>query len=544
LPRRFHALVADRVAMLSPGARHLLEVASLLDRWFAVDPLAGVLGQSPSGLLPVLDEALSAGVLHARGPHLGFWCGLGRRAVAETIPEPVRNALLRQIGTARETGPGSGLAEYPLAARPARSEDEVSATLLAQSARRAWHEGRLGEALDRAQELVRRAAQSPLGDGPAGFTDPRLTLAGMLVDVGRHDEADRIVGTLAGDAERAADPLVAAELATIRARLSLDVGHLDAAEAEAANAEAACAEAPDLGARQLFPRAVCMRAAVAFRRGDLHGAAQHLERRRAALIDTPAAFGSARCRFVEAQLASAEHGAARAVELLGGIYDDLSELRGLLVDEAAAAGWMVRTALSAGDHGRATAVAIAAADLAGENPDFPTVVAGSTQARGVLDQDAEALIRSAGDHRQLWARASAAEDAGVVLAEQGDRHRALAQLDQAMAAYHQAGAAGDAGRVRSRLRGLGVRRRHWRQAVRPVCGWASLTDTECSVAGLVAEGLTNRQVAGRMFLSPHTIDFHLRQIFRKLDIGSRVELTRQVVGRDSEGPPDARPVPV
>jgi DNA-binding CsgD family transcriptional regulator len=36
-----------------------------------------------------------------------------------------------------------------------------------------------------------------------------------------------------------------------------------------------------------------------------------------------------------------------------------------------------------------------------------------------------------------------------------------------------------------------------------------------------------------MFLSPHTIDFHLRQIFRKLDIGSRVELTRQVVERDS-----------
>jgi DNA-binding CsgD family transcriptional regulator len=113
-----------------------------------------------------------------------------------------------------------------------------------------------------------------------------------------------------------------------------------------------------------------------------------------------------------------------------------------------------------------------------------------------------------------------------------------------MAAYQEAGAAGDAGRVRSRLRSLGVRRRHWRQAVRPVCGWESLTDTEHSVAGLVAEGLTNRQVAGRMFLSPHTIDFHLRQIFRKLDIGSRVELTRQVVERDSEGVPEPSAVPV
>jgi DNA-binding CsgD family transcriptional regulator len=75
-------------------------------------------------------------------------------------------------------------------------------------------------------------------------------------------------------------------------------------------------------------------------------------------------------------------------------------------------------------------------------------------------------------------------------------------------------------------------------------GWESLTDTERSVADLVAQGLTNRQVAARMFLSPHTIDFHLRQIFRKLDIGSRVDLTRQVVERDSGEVPDARPVTI
>ncbi|HEV7864606.1 MAG TPA: AAA family ATPase, partial [Acidimicrobiia bacterium] len=99
LPRRFHALVADRLAPLAPETGHLLEVASLLDRWFAVDELAAVLGKPPSGLLPVLDEALGAGVLQTTGPHLGFWCGLARRAVAETIPEPVRNALRRQIGS-------------------------------------------------------------------------------------------------------------------------------------------------------------------------------------------------------------------------------------------------------------------------------------------------------------------------------------------------------------------------------------------------------------------------------------------------------------
>ena len=51
------------------------------------------------------------------------------------------------------------------------------------------------------------------------------------------------------------------------------------------------------------------------------------------------------------------------------------------------------------------------------------------------------------------------------------------------------------------------------------------------MASLVAEGLTNLQIAERMFLSRHTVDFHLRQIFRKLEISTRVELTRLVLDR-------------
>jgi DNA-binding CsgD family transcriptional regulator len=66
----------------------------------------------------------------------------------------------------------------------------------------------------------------------------------------------------------------------------------------------------------------------------------------------------------------------------------------------------------------------------------------------------------------------------------------------------------------------------------PRYGWSSLTDTEHTVAELVAEGLTNGEAAARMFLSPHTIDFHLRQVFRKLDVGSRVELTRLILTRE------------
>jgi transcriptional regulator of acetoin/glycerol metabolism len=59
--------------------------------------------------------------------------------------------------------------------------------------------------------------------------------------------------------------------------------------------------------------------------------------------------------------------------------------------------------------------------------------------------------------------------------------------------------------------------------------WDSLTAAERDVAMIIAEGATNREAAARLFLSPHTIDYYLRQIFRKLGVASRVELTRLVV---------------
>ncbi|HEY3556993.1 MAG TPA: LuxR C-terminal-related transcriptional regulator [Kribbella sp.] len=56
--------------------------------------------------------------------------------------------------------------------------------------------------------------------------------------------------------------------------------------------------------------------------------------------------------------------------------------------------------------------------------------------------------------------------------------------------------------------------------------WARMTDSERSVAELVAAGLTNREAAAKLFISPHTVDYHLRHIFRKLGIDSRIQLAR------------------
>ncbi|WP_432991816.1 helix-turn-helix domain-containing protein [Dactylosporangium sp. CA-233914] len=58
----------------------------------------------------------------------------------------------------------------------------------------------------------------------------------------------------------------------------------------------------------------------------------------------------------------------------------------------------------------------------------------------------------------------------------------------------------------------------------PCPGWHCLTERERTVAGLAGRALTNRQIARRLGITQHTVNYHLRQIFRKLEITSRVSL--------------------
>jgi len=66
---------------------------------------------------------------------------------------------------------------------------------------------------------------------------------------------------------------------------------------------------------------------------------------------------------------------------------------------------------------------------------------------------------------------------------------------------------------------------------RPSFGWASLTPAELDVARLVGEGLPNKEIAAKLFISPRTVQAHLTHIYAKLEIGSRVELAAEVVRR-------------
>jgi DNA-binding CsgD family transcriptional regulator len=99
----------------------------------------------------------------------------------------------------------------------------------------------------------------------------------------------------------------------------------------------------------------------------------------------------------------------------------------------------------------------------------------------------------------------------------------------------QMGARREAPRVRSRANGRS-RRERLGDGDGSMVGWRSLTKTERGIARFAAVGLTNQQIGQRMHLSRHTVDFHLRRVYRKLNVCSRVQLTRLVPDPNASEP--------
>jgi DNA-binding CsgD family transcriptional regulator len=197
---------------------------------------------------------------------------------------------------------------------------------------------------------------------------------------------------------------------------------------------------------------------------------------------------------------------------------------------------LVRLALALDHRDVASEVADAVSEAAALAAGVPTVDSLALRCRGLVDaavepmMEAVALVR---DTPLLIEHAGACEDAATVLAEAGQQKEAAALLTEALKRHERAGAEAWASRVRARLRPLGVRPGRRGPRNRPTSGWASLTETERAVSLLVAEGLTNGAVARRLYISPHTVNTHLRHVFSKMGVSNRVALAA-VVNRSIE----------
>jgi DNA-binding CsgD family transcriptional regulator len=108
---------------------------------------------------------------------------------------------------------------------------------------------------------------------------------------------------------------------------------------------------------------------------------------------------------------------------------------------------------------------------------------------------------------------------------------ARAQLRGALDTFDGLGAALWAERARGELRATGETARK-----RDASTIDDLTPQELRIATLVAEGASNRDVAAQIFVSPKTVEYHLRKVFLKLGVASRIELARIPLAMQAQGP--------
>ncbi|MCG8965232.1 LuxR C-terminal-related transcriptional regulator [Streptomyces sp. CL12-4] len=310
---------------------------------------------------------------------------------------------------------------------------------------------------------------------------------------------------------------------TARARLALDGGRLPEAVAEltAAGAGPHPSGASTAGEAAL----VCTRARVAFHTGDDTELESCAARAAEYLAGDDPRLREAGAWTV--LLLSVYRGKAlpRHQQRLAAAHLRRGFLHTTCVD-AGDVVLLTRAALGPGPGGIAATTVEFAEERARINPGLPLFVAAAAHARGLLEGNADLLAEAAdqyADARPLL-RARALEDAGEAAARAGVPG-ALPRFEEALALYATCGAERDGQRIRGRLRKLGIRGPASAGAA-PDAGWRGLTRSEFGVVRLVALGATNREAAQRLFLSPHTVDTHLRHAFEKVGVRSRVQLAR------------------
>jgi DNA-binding CsgD family transcriptional regulator/tetratricopeptide (TPR) repeat protein len=195
---------------------------------------------------------------------------------------------------------------------------------------------------------------------------------------------------------------------------------------------------------------------------------------------------------------------------------------------------LVRLARAAGELDRAEQATTAIEDLAARNPGVATLAGVALRCRGLLTDDPAVLERAVTEYRagpRPLELALACEDAARTLGAAGRVGEARPLFDDALGLYERLEASWDLARAAAGLRALGIRpgRRGPRQ--RPKSGWDSLTVTEHKVVRLVAEGLSNPEIAERLFISRGTVHTHVSHILTKLGLRSRVELAAETSRR-------------
>lgn len=162
----------------------------------------------------------------------------------------------------------------------------------------------------------------------------------------------------------------------------------------------------------------------------------------------------------------------------------------------------------------------------------PVSLAPTARCRGLLlaaqgehERAIEALLYAIEQHEQAPRPVDLARTLlalGQIQRRANRRREARQTLERALKIFQEVGAKQWAKRTRGELARLGLRRD----------AGSELTPTEEQVAERAASGMTNRQIAGALFISPKTVEANLARVYRKLGISSRAELGRRIAERE------------
>lgn len=472
------------------------ETASYLtDRLHAAPDLALTRLANTAGGNPALLEALVDGLSHEGFVEVGDGCArLAKPGLPESVLSAVRDRVLRLCG---EQLARDALLELTRAALPAGAAREPRETMA--RATKAWYSGELSRGLRLAYQAI---SESAVDEAPA---EVEIAAAVVLADASRFEECDAILAAVRDRMRWTGQTRWEAPWSAAKARRLAKAGRLSDAVAVVNSHDSA----------ELSSSELAVLALAALRDGDIAKSARYV--RRCKLIEgDPAEYGS-----VVLQLAEAQYGPEHALSLVKEMYGTGRRLRELLVREPSVAALIVRVALCGDDLPTARWVCGLIGDLA--EHDLPAFRAAGLHAHGLSRRDTGLLSQARLLYPDSWSRARVVEDIADSTPADASPRTANA-LQEALSLYSEAAAARDFARVRSRLRSVGVYDTYARFSEIPGVTFKDLTDKQESIVRLVADGLTNHQIANQVFVTTHTVNFHLRKIFRKTGVNSRVEL--------------------
>ncbi|MFJ8006601.1 helix-turn-helix transcriptional regulator [Streptomyces fagopyri] len=521
-----------RIALLTDAAEYLGRTRRVHEALDLVDATL------PEGLEPAQEARLRlvAGEIHqAAGDDAAAMTHLQKALDLPGLPSDLRVRLaktkatghvyLGDIAAAELTGTGLVEASY------GSDDPAVVVSAMVFQSQAFFYRGHLARALELAAEATRRAGIEPTALYLRPPRIPALWQATVLTATDRLADTERTLREGQREAESLGLGWSLPHWHAARACALLEQGALDDAAVEA---EASLVVADELEITLPNPQARAVLALVEIRRGDLAKADDHLS-----AADTGSRTHAQRygpwVSLARACLADAGGAPGGAAALLAESFASREPARLLALPPSH---WpeIVRIALRGGNPSLARAVSGALLGLAAQDESRQIVGAVRAHVDGLLHHDRGALESAVTGYRNTGrplAQAAACEDLAELMTRTGDTASAIASFEEAARLASASGAGRDQERVRGRLRRLGVRSAPVRTHTAGPQGWEDLTESERKLIPLVVGGLTNRAVADRLYVSVHTVNTHMKHIFAKLGINSRVELTRLAIERDA-----------